>query len=291
MPEKPISDEAEPIEKDDRERTFSLMTTEDINAEKALVTLEKNIELFKRIRILSLKLTKPSDWVDQNGTPYLMDKGAENIAIAYGIDISGTEVTKEWRGDGDKRYYAYRVTAKGYSRRLGRYVEDIGTSSQHDKFFGYDSVNKKFKPVEEVDEDMIIKKAVTNCYGRIIKRITALLSVTFDDLKESGMEISKITRIEYKTGAKKTEAAAPVSTEAKDKRAEIWRMCIALASGDNATALKILDEAANFPGYKGPPINDVSRISSERWINSTYDKLQKRMDAEFQGPEHEGEKK
>lgn len=275
--------EAEVISASKDEAIMPVLTQQNVDVEKAMIRLEKNIDLYKRIRITTLKVTKPSDWADMGGTLYLQDKGAENIANVYGIDISGMTIEKVWRGDGDARYYAYRVSAKGYAKSLGRYVEDIGTCSQHDKFFGWDSVNKKFKEVDRVDEDMIIKKAVTNCQGRIIRRLTAMLGITLADLQEAGLDVSKIGKVEYKSGGQKTQAAAPVSKEAGDKKSEIWKMCITLAAGDNVKAQAYLREAAEWPGYKGKPVTGVEFLTSEKWIHSTYEKLKKQFDENYQG--------
>jgi len=146
-----------------------------IKIEEEIERLEKNIELFNRIKIVSLKLTKASDWVDQGGSPYLMDRGAENIAIAWGVDI--TDVTlgpPEWAEDEHGRYYTFIARGKAYSKKLGRYVEDIGVCSQRDRFFGM--VGGKLKPIEDVDMANIRRKAVTNLYTRLIHQAGSRLN-------------------------------------------------------------------------------------------------------------------
>lgn len=256
--------------------------TSGFSVEKEIQEIEKGVELFNRIKIVALKLTKPTDWVDQGGSMYLMDRGSENIAIAFGVDISGLEMKMEWVDDPKGRYYAFVASGKAYSRKLGRWVEDIGVCSQRDKFFG--KIGDKFKEIEDVDMANIRRKAVTNLYNRLIKRVVGLSGVTLDDLKASGMDVLKIGKVEYKGGSQK---ASDLTTDGKDIKAKLESMLIRMSNNDKAVAAKLLEKFSYWKGDDGKEhsVNDISKLS-EKWLASTYGKAKKEYD-KTQGGERE----
>ena len=240
-----------------------------LEIEKEIDRLEKNIEFYNRIKTVSLKLTKPSDWIDQGGNPYLMDRGAENVAIAWGVDISDIKLKQEWAEDENGRYYAFIASGKAYSKKLGRYVEDIGVCSQRDRFFGM--TKGGLKPIEEVDMANIRRKAVTNLYTRLIKRVIGLMNVTFDDLKIAGIDIAKISKIEYRGGTQKIEA-----TEAdKKKQKELWDLLLQYTGGADEVARDVLKKQSSFEAKDGKSVegkDDVKYLTG-KWLNFTLKKI------------------
>jgi len=251
--------------------------------------LEKNIKLFNQIKILSLKLTKEEDWIDQGGNPYLMDRGAENIAIAWGVDITDVQVKQEWYEDAKGRYFGFIATGRAYSKKLNRTVEDVGVCTQRDKFFA--RMGGKLIPVEEVDVANIRRKAVTNLHNRLIKRLVGLMSVTFDDLKKAGLNVSKIQKIEYRSGKKKTERT--LSLQALELREKTWKMLMDLALGDEAQALTLLEEYSKVTTTKNGKertyyAKSPEDLKSEKWIQVTYGKVKEAWEAEV-GTEPEEE--
>jgi len=252
--------------------------------------LEKNIKLFNQIKILSLKLTKEEDWIDQGGNPYLMDRGAENIAIAWGVDITNVQVKQEWYEDANGHYFGFIATGRAYSKKLDRAVEDVGVCTQRDKFFA--RMGGKLIPVEEVDVANIRRKAVTNLHNRLIKRLVGLMSVTFDDLKKAGLNTSRIQKIEYKSGKKKTERT--LSPQALELREKIWKMLMDLALGDEAQALALLEEYSKFTVTKDGKektyyAKSLEDLKSEKWIQATYGRVKETWEANV-GIEPEEEK-
>jgi hypothetical protein len=259
------------------ERGFSI--------EKELAGIEKNIEMFNKIKVMALRLTKPSDWVDMGGNPYLLDRGASSVAVAFGVDISEVRVTKEWAEDPKGRYYTFIASGKAYARKLGRYVEDIGVCSQRDKFFG--KIGDKFKEIEDVDMTNIIRKAVTNLEGRLTKRVIGLGGVTWDDLKASGMDTSKIAKVEYKGGSQKSSDLTP---EGKDVRAKLEMMLARMSGNDKTIAGKLLEKFSYWKGDDGKEhfVNDISKLS-EKWLASTYGKAKKEYDKTQSGEREPGQ--
>jgi len=250
-----------------------------ISIEKELAEIEKNVDFFNRVKIIALKMTKPSDWVDLGGNPYLMDRGTENVAVAFGVDISDLQLKMEWAEDDKGRYYSFIASGKAYSKKLGRYVEDIGVCSQRDKFFG--QVGGKFKEIADVDMANVRRKAVTNLYNRLIKRVIGLMGVTFADLEQAGIKKDALGKVEYRGGGQKAEAAANLSGDAKKKRDGIWSMLLEIAVGDEETARGLLSNISAFKDQDGKEhkLEDISRLTSEKWIASLYGKVKKEYDA------------
>jgi hypothetical protein len=259
-----------------------------IDIERELAGIEKNIQLFNRIKVVALKLTKSSDWVDMGG-PYLMDRGTENVAIGFGVDISEVRLALEWAEDNKGRYYTYVASGKAYSKKLGRYVEDMGVCSQRDKFFGWDKSTRAWRAIEEVDMANIRRKAVTNLYNRLIKRVIGLMSVTWEDLTAAGIDRTKIARVEYMAGRERAETE--ISEEGKDVRTKLGDMLMRMANNDKAGAAKLLEKYSFWVDGEKKEHKATSLANmSEKWIKTTYGRVKKDYDkaAEPREPGAEG---
>lgn len=160
------------------------------------------IEAVKKIKGLSLKVTNCHDWVDQNGKPYLQTSGSEKIARLFGV--SWTVGEPQTQQDGEDGHYI--VTYKGIFTLGNASIECIGTRSSKDGFF------KKYKDGKEqsaaaIDIGDVVKSAYTNLIGNGITRLLGIRNLTYDDLSESGIDVSKITKVEYK----KKESSKPAT--------------------------------------------------------------------------------
>jgi len=249
-----------------------------INITQQIEQVEQNIEFFKKVRTLSLSLTNFKDWLFQEDSLYLMDSGAEKIAIAWGIHIKSETPKLEWHEDKKGRYFQFVVHGQAVSKKLNRYVEDIGTCSQRDKFFG--TVNGKLLPIEDVDMNMIRKKAVTNLYNRLIKRLAGLVNIETDELKAAGIDISKITKVKFRSGKKKEERK--LSKEALKKREKLWNICLELVAGNEAEAFAKLTKFSSFTVdkkiFKAEKLED---LKSDKWIDATYSRAVKEYEEYF----------
>jgi len=249
--------------------------------EKVKLVGEK-LDLFNRIKNISLKLTKPSDWIiHTDDNPYLMDRGSENVGIAFGVDVSGIKLNQEWHEDKDGRYYEYVATGMGYSKVLNRVVEDIGVCSQRDKFFG--RVKGELKPIEEVDMPNIRRKAITNLHSRLIKRLVGLMNITLNDLQEAKLDISKIKKIEYKTGSQKV--AKTLSNEAIDTRKKIYDMALQMAGGKEEDTKIFIKQSSLFKSKEGKEVftETVEGLTTEKWIQMAYKNIKKAFENAYPG--------
>jgi hypothetical protein len=242
-----------------------------LSIEKELAEIEKHIEFFNKVKILALKMTKPQDWVDMGG-PYLMDRGAQNIAIAFGVDITQEAPRMEWAEDANGRYYMFITSGRAHAKKLGRFIEDIGVCSQRDKFFGMSG--GKLKEIQDVDMANVIRKASTNLYNRLVKRVIGLSGVTWEDLAAAGIKRESLQRVEYRSGNQGggPSSKAPVSDEHIARREKIWKKLLEVAGGDEKKARAELDRLASFGDKK---VTDISQVTSEKWIDALYGKVKK----------------
>ena len=179
---------------------------------------EKRIEAIKKIKRVALKVTNHHDWVDQNGKPYLQASGGEKVARLFGISWRIDEPDYQQEEDG---HFSY--TYKGYFTLGTTTIEAIGTRSSKDGFFkryDYSQKDENGKPIRtelppsEIDKGDVKKAAYTNLIGNGITRLLGIRNLTYEDLKEAGIDVSKIGQVEYKTGGKK-----PDKSQIKDPNA------------------------------------------------------------------------
>jgi len=223
--------------------------------------LEKSISAYQRIKELALKLTRPEDWVDMGGKPYLLESGAQKIAKAFGVEIFDVSLEQKIFTDDRGSYSVFVAKGKARSKILGSYVEDIGTCSQRDKFFGMEK--GQFKQLEDVDITVVMKKAVTNLFGRLIDRAIGLGGTNWKELEALGIKPS--AKIEYK----QTSQAAK----------EVGKMILDMAGGDTTAASKMLQEFTRFKGKDGKEVS-ISSVAqlSEVWAQKILPKVQKAYD-------------
>jgi len=169
---------------------------------------EKRALAVKKIKQQALRLTNEGDWVDQGGRPYLQSSGAEKIARLFGISWRFIgEPQKFVEEDGHFRYEVSMEFILGDSA-----IEVRGSRSSKDPFFTTryktlpDGKKEKIEiPPSEIDAGDVLKSAITNSIANGITRILGIRNLTWEDLKEGGIDISKITKVEYKHTQKLSE--------------------------------------------------------------------------------------
>ena len=222
--------------------------------------LEKGVQAYNKIKLVALKLTGPEDWVQIGKQPYLLESGAQKIAKAFGVAIFDVKVETQWQEDAKGRYQIVVARGKAFSKKLASYIEDVGICSQRDRFFAMD--DGELKPVEEVDFANVIKKAVANLYGRLIKRVVGLMGVSWDDLEKAG--IKPAAKVEFKE-------KKPLSPEAQ----KIGAMILEMAGGNKEAAKLMLKSLSEFE--KNGQKYSVSSVAelSEAWAKKLLPKVEK----------------
>ena len=208
---------------------------------------EKRIHAVNKIKRISLKVTNHHDWVDQSGKPYLQASGGEKVARLFGISWRIDEPILENYEDG---HFGY--TYKGYFTWGGVTIEAIGTRSSKDGFFkkydysSKDAQGKAIKitlPASEIDKGDVKKSAYTNCIGNGITRLLGIRNLTYADLQEAGIDVSKITKVEYKQ--------EEMSKEGKDIKVESHRMMTEMYGVDYS---KQLEKLTSFTATGGKEV-------------------------------------
>jgi len=170
---------------------------------------EKRAEAIKKIKRQALRITNERDWVDQGGKPYIQASGAEKIARLFGISWRFIgEPQRFEEGNGHFRFDVSMEFVMG-----GSTVEVRGSRSSKDSFFTtryqWDQEKKERVKIElpptEIDKADVMKSAITNTIGNGISRILGIRNLTWEDLKEAGLDPSKISKVEYSSSPKGKE--------------------------------------------------------------------------------------
>lgn len=190
----------------------------------ALEIIQSRNILFDRIMSVAIKATNPSDWIDQNGKPYLQGSGAEKVARRFGVKIFDTVAEREDLEDEKGKYYLYTVTGKAaFSDRDS--IEAFGTCSSRDQFFAKRKDNNGesfFLPSSEIDMGNIKKSAYTNFLGNAITRLLGIRNLSWADLDKHGITREGKTSIAYDKGASKAAATKKSTNAEKDTKKPYW---------------------------------------------------------------------
>lgn len=169
----------------------------DDNLMRVAEMAEKRIDAVIKIKQMALKVTNPSDWVDQSGRPYLFVSGSEKIANLFNISWRIDEPVVETETDGNFTY-----TLRGVFSIPGRSISAEGSRSSKDPFFTkYDWNNgvKTAKPISSIDRRDVRMAALTNLLGNGITRLLGIRNLSYDDLEKfAGIKKEMIASVDYK---------------------------------------------------------------------------------------------
>ena len=222
---------------------------------------EKRVEAINRIKRAALRVTNARDWTNQNGNPYLQVSGGEKVARLFGISWRIDEPQLTTYEDGH-----FSFTYKGYFTFGLATIEFEGSRSSRDPFFS--KAHGKDIPPSEIDRNDIKKAALTNTIGNGVTRILGIRNLSWDDLKDSGIDISKIIKIEY--------AKTEMTEEVKDLRKKIGKMLMEMAGNNKNRASELLMRYTSFVSKDGKEVKGKSSLTglSEKAIPVTYGKIE-----------------
>jgi hypothetical protein len=150
--------------------------------EQVLKHFEQKSNVMLGIRELAIKLTK-NDWIDYKGVPYLESKGVERLIATFNITLEIGNQRKINSSDTEGDYYMWSVNVAGNG--FGVRVEGAGVASQRDSFFSM--VKGKRKPSNEIKENHVLQKAITNGKNKVITSLFGLKGLTWNELKKAGI--------------------------------------------------------------------------------------------------------
>lgn len=188
--------------------------------EDALSIIDKRNSLFDRLLATALHSTKSSDWIDQNGKPYLQVSACEKVARRFGVRIFDLKSEREDLEDEKGSYYIYTISGKAALGDRDE-IEAIGTGSSRDKFFG--SQRGELKAKADIDITNIKKKAYTNFLGNAITRLLGIRNLTWDDLAAYGLYKNQSQSVSYKkTSKSKASPSKPYWTNNYMGQVYLW---------------------------------------------------------------------
>ena len=179
----------------------------------ALEIMQSRQVLFEKVMAVAIKATSPTDWIDQNGKPYLQGSGAEKVARRFGVKIYETAVEREELEDEKGKYYLYTVSGKAAMSERD-VIEAIGTCSSRDSFFSHGGKLSS----ADVDIGNVKKSAYTNFMGNAITRLLGIRNLSWDELAKYGVTKNGKASVAYDKGASKaatTKKAAAAEGQAK----------------------------------------------------------------------------
>ncbi len=256
------------------EEVITIDSTEDL-----ISIAERRIKTVKKIISIALKITTYRDWVNQNGNPYLVHSGAEKVARLFGIRLSNINTEKVWAEDTVGRYYIYKTT--GTATLPGKFdsIEALGTCSQRDPFFG--KARGEFLPTDEIDETNIMKASYSNFTVNAITHLLGLRNLTWEELKEAGIDKGKIQEIKYQSGSKKVEKTA--TTDEVKKQKEIWDWLMQITAGNDELARERLKLETGFKSKDGEWVEGKKdpKYLTGKWLNITHRKIKEIFEQQF----------
>jgi hypothetical protein len=250
-----------------------------ISLEKSLENAERYVSLMGKIRLMAIKLLSKNDISNQGGKPYIEKSGCDKIAAAFGVQLYDVEFSKEDIRDDKGDYYLYTCSGKGQWNNHRE--SEIGTCTSRDDFFGTfkDGVEKKFKPLSEVDVCDVKKKAFTNFANRIIKKLIGL-SFSWEEFSElSGGTITPngVQSVSFGKGSKGGNTDSPATKKLRD---DCRTMLIKLNDGEESAAKAMLIEMTAFTGRDGNVVSGKDHLSklSEKQVEILHGKLKKKIE-------------
>lgn len=187
---------------------------EQVINEQFIAALEKAAALYQeRYLPVCFKMTNSNDWIN-HGTPdkpkiSLQTPGAEKLCNPLGIVWDKPNIIKHILEDDRGKYYEIECEGIIQSRRLQRYGWFTGNCSSRDQFF---VARGNF------DEGDIRKSAFSNWILNGVSRLAGLRNPSIPMLEKAGLNISEITRVEYRGGPKTPDQAKGKISEPQVKR-------------------------------------------------------------------------
>jgi len=266
-------------------RTFNKEEIITVETSDDLISIaQRRLDTVKKIINIALKITTHRDWVNQNGNPYLVHSGAEKVARLFGITLSDIKTEKLWAEDTKGKYYIYKTTGKATLPGKFDSIEALGTCSQRDPFFG--KAKGDFLDTIEIDETNIMKASYSNFTVNAITHLLGLRNLTWEELKDAGIDKSKIQEIKYQSGSQKVKKTA--TAEEVKRQKEIWDWLMQITAGNDELARERLKLETGFKPKDG---NDYvegkkdPKYLTGKWLNITHRKIKEIFEKQFSGEE------
>lgn len=156
---------------------------------------KQRFAVISKLRAFALRNTKAHHWTDEQGTPFLNSHGTDHVELAFGISSTVISKDKMDMEDEKGKYYLWTFVVRCQLPGHNDFVEAVGACSSRDRFLGTET--RKGRSIDKVQETHIIKKAWTDARRTAIQRMFDLRGLTWDELKECGIDKAKCASVRY----------------------------------------------------------------------------------------------
>jgi hypothetical protein len=239
-------------------------------------TIDQRVRAIDRILGAVVKLAGQGGIDDLGGKPYFNDGGCKRIAAGTGI---WWETPTERRVNLDGGHYEYQFD--GIFHIGSRECPATGSASSKKPFYSR-SKDRDGNPVDvnpqDIDQGNVRKHALTNLINNGIKGCLGLKNLSWEDLKNIGLEPAQ-------AAAKVTYGTAPLPTDAKDRLDACKNMLRDLSNGDKVEGANILQRLTAFTPENGKPFpgyRDITKVKEKMLMNNHENGFFNRLTAEWE---------
>jgi hypothetical protein len=218
--------------------------------EKGALQLNAFENLVRTLRLTSIHLTYPSDWVlhvvDNDGrlisTGYLQDIGAERAAQVWGISRLGN--AQKVREVLEDQTYIYYFEADWICERTGVMLDAVrGARWSGEEFFR----RRALKQGGILNPLWVEQAAYRNLHGRAVRSLAGLAGIPEEELKKAGLDTTKCHIVRWKAaGAERREGEPP--TRGKTARDELFGLLKGRAEAKHINIPRLLRELCKEKG-------------------------------------------
>lgn len=249
----------------------------------ALQLIKTQEEILRQIRLASLRLTGPGDWVamkqqgaaDATATCLLRNSGARKIAHLWMVSVTAAqpttatgkfdpEITKG--EDGEVQVTAWCEATSGLT---GETIQVTANRSNLEDFVGR-GVQKKFKDTLVGRADL--KQSVHTALHTIsVRNLAGMKSVPIADLIAVNLKFDEITKGSgFGTGSDRG-ASAVTSEDDKASRDKLRDEIMRRVGGDKAAARDLLKNISSGPNFDG--FDSIDRLTKDWQIKNAWSAL------------------
>lgn len=232
-----------------------------------------HLQMFEKLRLFAIKLTRPTDWHMFGDRPWPMRGAIEKISRALGLNLkieraNGVPYVKTFSSDEKGAYYI--ITVSGTVSGEWGSLEAVGFCTSRDQFFAATKEkdtegNVVWKQFFEIKEENIIQAAYTNFVANAIMRYTGISSFTRKDLEDVYGK-GAVSEHAYASGQEKKTTADTGDRTEKLKR--LNAILLVSCDGIETKAADLLEKLSGFTSAKDgktvPGLRDASKLSDGR---------------------------
>lgn len=216
--------------------------------ERALIEqVDTRLRWLDRVLTLSLKRTRPTDWVlmtSKSGVkPYMQGTGAEALARLFGVEwkVDNAVRTNSIDEDTKETYYTFEFYGTFSLRSTGEAIQVYGARSSNDAFF---------REQKKVDWRDVKQAAYTNMIVNGVTRLLGLRTVTLEMLQEAGVDVDAIPSFGFKGKSKEDERLD--TGDKTDVRVKLLELMTTIVGSDHSKLSTFLTELTAFDNPSKP---------------------------------------